>query len=64
MYGYDTALDARFDQIEAAMDLAGDGNALTMLINYAGYNTELFDWLEREYDIDTESYDEEGLITI
>lgn len=59
MYGYDTALDTRFDRIEDAMDRAGHGHALTMLICYAGYNGELFEWLEREYDIDTEDYDEE-----
>lgn len=59
MYGYDTALDKRFDRIEEVMDRSGDGSALSMLIDYAGYSSELFDWLEREYDIDTEDYDEE-----
>lgn len=38
MYGYDTAIDRRFDRIEEVMDLAGDGNALSMLIDYAGWN--------------------------
>lgn len=47
-------LDRRFERIEQIMDEAGDGKALTMLINYAGYNDELFDWLEGEYEI----YDE------
>ena len=46
-----THLDERFQRIEQIMDEAGDGKALTMLINYAGYNEELFDCLEDEYEI-------------
>lgn len=49
-----TSQDKRFERIENAMDLAGHSLALEILINYAGYSDELFDWLEREYDIDTE----------
>lgn len=54
MFDIRTPQDDRFDRIEEAMDLAGDGNALTLLVNYAGYTDDLFDWLEREYDIDTD----------
>lgn len=53
-----TSQDKRFERIENAMDLAGHSLALEMLINYAGYSDELFDWLEREYDINTEDHDE------
>jgi len=59
MYGIRTAQDERYDRIEEAMELAGDGNALGLLVNYAGYSDDLFDWLEREYDIDTEDYDDQ-----
>lgn len=59
MYGYDTTLDKRYDRIEEVMGLSGDGNALAMLIHYAGYSNEVFDWLEREYDIEEEDDDEE-----
>ena len=59
MFGISTPQDKRFERIEEVMDLAGHSLALEILINYAGYSDELFDWLEREYDIDTEDYDEQ-----
>lgn len=46
-----TELDRRFETLEEVMEACGDGNALTMLINYNGYNAELIEWLEREYDL-------------
>ena len=51
MYGTTTELGHRFEALEEVMDMCGDGNALTMLINYNGYNEELIEWLEREYDL-------------
>lgn len=51
MHGMTTDLDRRFHRLEEVMDMTGDSNALTMLINYAGYNEEVIDWLEREYDL-------------